>query len=176
MKNRFFSSLPGILCGLFALLFLPSCAGYRLGSVKPSAFRDIHTISVPTVKNRTLEPRIDAHVTNAIISRFQEDGTYKIATSGDADAALEVTILRFDRRQLRSARFNTLRTRELGLIMTLEYQFVNLHTQTLLKKGTVRGETTVFMDGNHQSGERQALPEAADRAADSLVSIISEGW
>ena len=36
----------------------------------------------PIVKNLTLEPRIDAHVTNAILSRLQEDGTYKVTKKG----------------------------------------------------------------------------------------------
>lgn len=159
-----------------SLLFLPSCAGYRVGPVKSAQLQNVQTIAVPNVKNMTLEPRIDVHVTNAIISRLQEDGTYKVATQGNADAALEVTITNIERRQLRSARFNTLRTRELGLNLLLEYRLVDLRTQEVLRRGIARGVTTVFIDANYQNAERQALPEAAQRAAERLVSNLSEGW
>lgn len=171
MRPLLFSAIA-----LAATVLMPSCAGYRVGPVKPEALQGVQTIAVPNVKNLTLEPRIDVHVTNAIISRMQEDGTYKINTQGGADASLEVTITNIERRQLRSARFNTLRTRELGLVMTLDYRLVDLRTQQVLRRGMARGETTVFIDANYQNAERQALPEAAQRAADRLVSNITEGW
>lgn len=161
---------------LAASLLFPSCAGYRVGPVKPEALQGVNTIAVPNVKNLTLEPRIDVHVTNAIISRMQEDGTYKVATQGSSDASLEVTITNIERRQLRSARFNTLRTRELGLLVSLDYRLVDLRSQEVIRQGTARGETTVFIDANYQNAERQAIPEAAQRAAERLVSNLSEGW
>ena len=80
------------------------------------------------------------------------------------------------RRQMRSARFNTLRTRELGLMLYLDFRLVDLRTQAVLRQGSVRGDTTIFIDSNYQAGEREALPEAAQRAADQLVSDLSEGW
>jgi outer membrane lipopolysaccharide assembly protein LptE/RlpB len=171
MKNFL---LPALAVISFALL--PSCAGYHMGSVKPAALVNVHTLSVPNAKNLTLEPRIDAHVTNAVLSRLQEDGTYKVAREGAADAQLELTISKLERRQMRSARFNTLRTRELGLMMTVDYRLVDLRTQAVLRQGSVRGDTTIFIDSNYQAGEREALPEAAQRAADRLVSHLSEGW
>ena len=171
MRPLLFSALA-----LTSLLFLPSCAGYRVGPVKPAQLENVQTIAVPNVKNLTLEPRIDVHMTNAIISRMQEDGTYKVATQGNADASLEVTITEIQRRQLRSARFNTLRTRELGLNLMLTYRLVDLRTQEVLRQGSARGETTVFIDANYQNAERQAIPEAAERAAERLVSNLSEGW
>ena len=166
--------LPALALAVMALF--PSCAGYHIGGVKPAQLQGVQTIAVPNVKNLTLEPRVDVFVTNSIIARMQEDGTYKVANEGNADAKLEVSITNFDRRQLRSARFNTLRTRELGLSIGLEYRLVDLKTQEVLRRGTARGDTTVFIEGNHQNAERQALPEAAERAATRLVSNLSEGW
>ena len=155
---------------------MPSCTGYRIGAVKPAALEGINTLSVPNVKNLTLEPRVDVYMTNAIISRLQEDGTYRVATKGGADAVLECTIMNITRRQLRSARFNTLRTRELGLSIVVSYKLVDLRTQAVLRRGSARGNTTIFIDANYQNAERQAVPEAAQRVADQLVSDISEGW
>ena len=87
-----------------------------------------------------------------------------------------MTITDIERRQLRSARFNTLRTRELGLNLMVTYRLVDLRTQEVLRQGSARGETTVFIDANYQNAERQAIPEAAQRAAERIVSNLAEGW
>jgi hypothetical protein len=158
------------------VLSLAACAGYRVGPAKPTAMQGVATLAVPNVKNNTLEPRVDVMLTNAIISRLQEDGTYRVAREGAADAVLEVTLVRLERRQLRSARFNTLRSRELGLVADLEYRVVDLRTQEVISTGSVRGDTTIFADANYQNAERQAMPEVARRAAERLVSRIAEGW
>ena len=153
-----------------------SCTGYHIGASKPTRLRNVHTISVPNFKNQTLEPRIDVFFTNALISRMQEDGTYQVARSGAADAVLECTITSVERRQLRSARFNTLRSRELGLRAMVEYKLIDSATQEILAQGNVRGDSTVFADANFQNAERQAVPEVAADAADDLVSRLAEGW
>ena len=159
-----------------AAVFAVSCTGYHIGASKPARLANVHTIAVPNFKNMTLDPRIDVFFTNALISRMQEDGTYKVARSGAADAILECTITSMERRQLRSARFNTLRSRELGLRAMIEYKLIDAATQQVLVQGNVRGESTVFADANFQNAERQAVPEVASNAADSLVSRLSEGW
>jgi len=155
---------------------LASCSGYQIGTPKPANMQHVRVIAVPNVKNDTLEPRIDVLLTNSIISRMQEDGTFETAREDKADAILQARILRIDRRQLRSARFNTLRSRELGVAIIVEYSVIDSTTQQLLRRGQVRGDTSVFIDANYQNAERQAFPEAADRAAAQIVSRISEGW
>lgn len=161
---------------LAAALLATSCAGYRLGPAKPAALAHVNVIAVPNAKNETLQPRIDTLVTNAIISRLSEDGTFRVALEGDADAVLEAKIVRIERRQLRSARFNQLRSRELGLRVIVEYRLVDLETGLILRAGSERGETSVFIDANYQNAERQAIPEAANRVASRIVTNISEGW
>ena len=86
-----------------ALTFV-GCAGYQLGSVKPVRLAHVDTIAIPTAKNETLEPRISTNVTNAVIKAVHNDGTFKVTTSENADAVLNLTIDDIERRQLRSAR------------------------------------------------------------------------
>ncbi len=59
---------------------LTSCLGYHVGPIKPYYLRDVQTIAVPTFKNETLIPRIEALVTDTVIKQFQQDGTYRIGT------------------------------------------------------------------------------------------------
>lgn len=161
---------------LASALLLASCNGYHMGTAKPANMEHVRVIAVPNVKNDTLEPRIDVMLTNSIISLMQEDGTFETARENAADAVLQARILRIDRRQLRSARFNTLRSRELGVSMIVEYSVIDTASQQVLRRGQVRGDSSVFIDANYQNAERQAFPEATQRAASQIVSRISEGW
>lgn len=166
---------PALLAAAAALL-LPSCAGYQVGSSKPARMENVRTIAVPTFRNLTLEPRSAVLVTNNVVRQFQIDGTYRIADASSADALLRGTIRSFTRRQLRSARNNNLRTRELELVMDVDFVLEQTATGNLLSKGTVKGSTSVFLDPNFQLSERQALDDASRKMAEELVSRLSEGW
>jgi len=165
-----------LLSSLIAIpLFTVSCAGYRVGAVTPAYLSEVNTIHVPNFKNNTLEPRLDAIVTNAVIARLMDDGTLQVVNGDDPEVVLEGTITRVDRRQLRSARFDTLRSRELGFTLTVEYRLVDPVNQRVLATGIVRGDTRLFIDANIQGAERQAVPDAADQLAVDLVARVTEG-
>lgn len=164
----------GVLCSL-VLLGLTGC-GYQLGYVKPAQYAQVEKLYIPTFKNETQEPRSAVLVTNAVIQQFQRDGTYAVADRDVADAAIEASIVRLERRQARSARFNSLRTSELEFTLVVRYRFRDLRTNEILDEGLVEGETSRFLDANFQLSERQALPIAAEKLAENLVSRLSEGW
>ena len=159
-----------------AAIFLSCCAGYRLGPIKPEALANVQTLAVPLVKNDTLEPRSAPLVTNAIISQMEQDGTYKLADLETADAVLNGRIVDIERRQLRSARDNQLRSRELNLRIQFDYEIIDQASRAVLKRGTIYSETSVFVSSNFQTAERQAIPVAARQLAIDLVSQISEGY
>lgn len=163
-----------LLCG--TLLVLNNCAGYQLGSSKPGKMQDIQKLAIPVFKNNTLEPRSSVLVTNNVVRQFQLDGTYQIVDERYAQAVLRGTIRDFQRRQLRSARNNTLRTRELELRIFVDYTVEEPGTGVVLARGSVDGSTSVFLDPNFQLSERQAIDDAAHRLAEELVSRLTEGW
>ncbi|MEM7388181.1 MAG: LPS assembly lipoprotein LptE [Verrucomicrobiota bacterium] len=164
------------LLSAFALLALTGCLGYRVGAVKPEAFSHIRKIAIPTFVNQSQEPRSAVLVTNTVIRQMQTDGTYEISSEERADAVLEATIKQIRRRQARSARFDTLRTSELEFTLEVEFRLRDVKTNATLDSGIVEGTTSQFLDPNLQLSERQALPLAAQRVAENLVSRISEGW
>lgn len=167
---------PAAFLAAAAALLLPGCAGYHVGSEKPGRMENIQTIAVPTFRNLTLEPRSAVLITNNVVQQFQNDGTYQIKDPSEADAVLRGTIRDFTRRQLRSARNNNLRTRQMELTMTVDFVVEERLTGTLLSKGTVNSSTSVFLDPNFQLSERQSLDDASRRMAEELVSRLSEGW
>lgn len=196
MKKNLRKALP--LLALFpALLILSNCAGYQLGSVKPAAYKEVNRIFIPAFENQTLEPRASAVVTNAVIKRLQADGTFAVSTKESADAVLVGKIKRIERRQLRAARTNTLKTTELNVYIVVEWSLqdpvtgekidyaasrniddTNRDSSTSLRNrpGRVIGRTIQFVDPNFQLSERNAIPVAAEDAANILVSQLTEGW
>ena len=152
-----------------------SCAGYQMGASRPAAMEGVKTLAVPLFRNNTLEPRASSIVSNNVVRLLHNDGTFKLVDSSLADAVLKGTITRFDRRQLRSARNNSLRTRELELRVWIDYT-VETRTGAVLMRGTANGSTSLFLDPTFQLTERQGIDDASLRAAEDLVSRLCEGW
>jgi hypothetical protein len=158
-----------------ACLSLTGCLGYHIGPVKPYYLRDVHTIAVPTFKNKTLLPHIEVLVTDTVIKQLQQDGTYKIASDNDADAVLKGEISRVDRLPARSVRGNVLATREFNLRMEVRYT-VAARDGAALANGRAGGTSSFFVSSDPTTDERQALPLATEDLASQLVTQLSEGW
>ena len=174
--------LATLLC--FAL---GGCLGYRIGPVKPYYLRDVHTLAVPTFKNRTLVPRIEVLVTDTVIKQLQQDGTYQITNGDKADATLTGEISRITRAPARSVRGNVLLTTEFSLFLVVKYSLTGRDGKQLVAPNDAIGTTTFFVSsaattsnqqstGDVTSDERQALPLATQDLASRLVTQISEGW
>lgn len=171
---------------IVAALCLSSCLGYRIGPVKPNYLSDVHTIAIPTFKNETLVPRLEVLVTDTVIKQFQQDGTFKIGNSDNADATLKAEISRISRSPARSLRGNVLATSEFNLAMRVKYRLVGRDGKTIGAPGEAQGTTSFFVNsgsatsdnvtGDVVTDERQALPLAAEELATHLVSQLSEGW
>lgn len=181
----------------FVAVAMSGCAGYKMGSVKPEAYSHISKISVPTFENRTLEPRVSVLVTNAVIKQIQLDGTFQIDTKANCDAELRGSISRIERQQLRSARTDTFQSTELLSYLVIRWALHDPVTGEKLEYSQARdiddnnrddtsglkirpgqnlGRTIVFLDPNFQTSERGAIPVAAQKAAEQLVSQLAEGW
>ena len=155
---------------------LGGCAGYRIGEIKPQYLKDVHSIAVPTFKNNTFIPRIEALVTNTVIKQFQQDGTFRITREAQADAILRCTITSVGRNPARSVRGNVLATTEFNLGLMVTYTLVGRDGKPLAGPTGVSGTTSFFVGSDVTTEERQALPLAAEDMAVRLVSQLSEGW
>jgi hypothetical protein len=163
-----------VLTPVIALL-LTNCAGYQIGSSKPSHLSNVVKLYVPTFTNDTLEPRLAVLVTNAVIKQIQLNNAYQIVTEDEADATLKGTIDVIDRSQWRSVRTNTLRTREILEQLRVNYKIVD-SSGTSLHSGRTQGQSHIVLNANFQLSERQALSEAAEQLGVALVGEISNGW
>ena len=166
-----------------SLLLLPiavlasSCAGYQLGGAKPAVLRDVKNICVPMLHNDTLHHRAEALATSAATESIVLDGTYKITNFDKADAVLEGTVRTIDYMALRSTRLDTLRPEELQNTVTLTWRLVDAQDRKkVLASGISTGSSRFFVDSNLQTSRTNALPDALQRASESMVSRIANGF
>jgi hypothetical protein len=165
------ASFATILC-----LAISGCLGYHVGPVKPYYLQDIHTIAVPTFKNRTLVPRVEVLVTDTVIKQFQQDGTFQITSDDKADATLTAEISHINRLPARSVNGNVLATTEFNLALTVNFSLTARDGKQLAGPSDVTGNTSFFVSSDVTTDERQALPLATEDLATRLVTQLSEGW
>ena len=168
-----------------ALLWLPlcavlcSCANYKMGSTpKGAGFEDIRILYVPTAVNETDETAVPGPVTNAILQEIDRDGTFRHARKDEADAILEVTVKKIERSPIQQSVEQYLTTLQYQLTITLEYRVYSMKDKKeVIGKAITSGYTTFFVQGDQTESQRQALPLAAQNAAQNLVTFLaSRGW
>ncbi|NDG70023.1 MAG: hypothetical protein EBY32_01745 [Proteobacteria bacterium] len=160
---------------LAAVLMLTGC-GYKMGEIRPTPMRSVRDLSVPTFKNNTYEPRLEVMFADTLVKRLQQDGSYHIVNSDQADAILNCTITKIDRNALRSVQNNVLATSEFGLTVQVRYDVVDQQTGAILMSGVAVGRTSFFSGNDLQTIERQAMSNAAADLANNITGQISEGW
>jgi outer membrane lipopolysaccharide assembly protein LptE/RlpB len=150
--------------------------GYHLGEIRPTPMRSVRTLAVPTFKNNTFESRIEVLFADTLVKKLQQDGTYRIVDTNQADAVFYCVIEKIDRGALRSVQNNVLATSEFRLTVQARYEVVDIGTGRVLMEGTVTGNTSFFSGNDLQTLERQGLSNAASDLADNLTTRLTEGW
>ena len=150
--------------------------GYHLGEIRPTTMRSVRTLAVPTFKNNTFESRIEVLFADTLVKKLQQDGTYRIVDTNQADAVVYCVIEKIDRGALRSVQNNVLATSEFRLTVTARYEVVDVGTGRVLMEGTVTGNTSFFSGNDLQTLERQGLSNAASDMAENLTTRLTEGW
>lgn len=162
---------------LLAAAALSSCAGYRLGNVKPTALTGVRTIAVPMLVNDTQHPRAEVLATSAITDAFAQDGTYRIADAGRADAVLEARVKAVRYAAIRSQRLDILRPEELSSTVAIEWVLKDARDPSkVLASGSSTGNSQLFVDSDLQTARNNALPDAMERVGVAIVSRLANGF
>ncbi|NBS53022.1 MAG: hypothetical protein EBS96_10520 [Spartobacteria bacterium] len=177
---------------LLSLVLLVSGCGYKLGEIRPTPMRSVRTLSVPNFKNETFESRIEVLFGDTLVKRLQQDGTYQLVNSGQADAILDgtyqlvnsgqadailsCTITNIRTNSMRSVINNVLATSEFGLIVEAKYEVTHQVSGAILMQGTITGKSSFFSGNDLQTSKQQALSNAALDLADKLTAQVAEGW
>ena len=163
----------------FLTLALAACANYQMGSTpKKKDLKDVRVLYVPTAQNETDETDLPGIMTNAILQELDRDGTFRHARKDESDAILEVTIKKVERSAIRQSTQQFLTTLQFQLLVTVQYRLYNIkEKKDVIPNSTVIGTTTFFVQGDQTESQRQAYPLAAIKAAQAMVSRLSNsGW
>jgi hypothetical protein len=178
MTRPVFSPVAGRLVILVVgFLALTGCAGYRVGNTSGRNLQGVRSVFVPMARNTSLEPDLQLTLTNAIISRFNDDGTLEVNQSQFADSELDVVITNVTQIPIRSSTNDILVTAEYQVTIYATVTYVNRKLgRKIFENSTVTGNTSFFTQSDIQEGERQALPLAAEDLANNIVKQVTEGW
>jgi hypothetical protein len=165
-----------LLLGVMALA-LTGCAGYRVGNIQSGDMKNVKMIYVPVVKNESYEPNLPVMVTNAVLRRLDNDGTFTSSRQHGADATLEITVKEMRRTPLRQTRTDVQVSEEFQITLVATATLTNLRSgKRIFTNREVTGSSKYFVQSDLQESERQTMPMAADDLAYNLVKLITEGW
>jgi hypothetical protein len=165
------------LATLLLFFTLAGCAGYRVGDISGRNLQGVRSVYVPVAKNVSLEPDLQVLLTDAVIQRFNNDGTLEVNQTSSADSEFDLTISSVVRNAVASSTNNVLVTDQYQLTITGKATYVNRKLgRKIFENVTVVGTTTFFSQADLQEGERQALPLAAEDFANNAVKLVTEGW
>jgi Lipopolysaccharide-assembly len=169
-----------VVRGLFVVLValaLDGCAGYRVGDTSGRDLQGVRSVYVPVARNTSLEPDIQMTVTNAIIRKFNSDGTLQVNQTNNADSELDITITSVEKTPIRSSQTDLLVTAQYQLTIQATATYVNRRlARKMFENYRVTGSTYFFTQSNILEGQRQALPLAAQDLAENTVKLITDGW
>jgi hypothetical protein len=165
----------GFLVSIFCFLFLTGCAGYKLGPSNGLVAGD-KSIQITPFLNHTLEPRLGDAVTSALRKDLQRDGTYHLATHGNADVVVSGVLTKYLRHELSFEPHDVLTVRDYRVSVTAQITARDTSTGSATN-WTSTAYTLVRVGSDLTSDERQALPLLADELAKNVTeSLVDGGW
>lgn len=150
------------------------CAGYKLGPTN-GVSAGSRTVMFKPFVNRTLEPRITEYLSTSLRKQLQNDGTFRLQTSGSPDIIVSGEITKFERNGLSYDPNDVLTPQEYTLTLKARVVAVDVNTGKTFIDKTVQGVTYVRLGNDEYSVERQAIPLLTDALARDAVSLLADG-
>jgi len=150
------------------------CAGYKLGPSNGIAAGE-RSIQVTPFSNQTMEPRLGDAVTMALRRELQRDGTFRVATHGEADIALTGVLTHFTRHELSFVPHDVLTVRDYRVSVIAHVTAREISSGKVLLDRDVTNYTLVRFDNDLVSAERQAMPVLANDLATTVTSLLADG-
>lgn len=159
---------------LVALVLGAGCAGYRLGPTNGRKAGD-RSIQVLPFINGTIEARLSDSVTQSLRRTLQQDGTYRLDTTGSADYIVKGVIEQFRRAPLSYQASDTATVRDYRLAIVAKITLIERATGKVILEKTVAGRSALSVGSDLASGEREAIPVLADDLAHNATSVLVDG-
>jgi len=152
------------------MLMLWGCAGYRWTSTVPEELR---TVAVPVFQNVSKLAELGPATTQYTLREFQREGTFSIRRSGDSAIEVQGTIKSVDFRAIAYDRGYGMRAGEYRCIATCEASIVDKDRgKVLLDKRVYKAETTISVQGDLLTAQRNCVPRLAAELARQIVDEV----
>jgi hypothetical protein len=159
---------------LLALALVAGCA-YSLGPTNGLSAGD-KKIQITPFLNHTFEPRLGDTVTTAVRREIQRDGTYQLATRGEADIVVTGVLTRYNRHELNFQTNDVLTVKDYRVDVSALITAHNVSTGTTTS-WTNTSYTLIPVGSDFASAERQAMPVLAQDLAKHVTdSLVNGTW
>ncbi len=167
---------------LFVCLFLTvhfSGCGYTQKNVLP---KGIESIYVDTVKNKipiqevyVYVPGLEMDITNAVIRRLQVDGNLVVKTREEADAILEIDLVRFEQEGLRFTSLESVEEFRMFLVVDMLLSEASSGKKIWKEEG-FSGDAEYYVSDVTSVNREEASRRSVSRLAKNIVDRIVEDW
>lgn len=157
-----------------ATAVLAGCAGYHLGPTGGETAGN-RSVEVLPFNNQTMQPRLGDATTQAIRERLQTDGTFHLATQGNADIVITGTLTRYAREGLSFLNSDSFTADNYRVGVVAHVVARERSTGKLLFEKDVKGFTLLHSGTDLGSASRQILPLLAEDLAQNIVGLLAEG-
>ncbi len=162
------------VCAIGVLL-LASCAGYKLGPTNGLAAGE-KRIQITPFLNHTFQARLGDAVTTAVRDEIQRDGTYRLATHGDADIIVTGELTHYNRHELNFEPHDVLTVQDYRVSVIARITARDVGTG-ITTNWTNTAYTLVRVGSDLTSSERQAMPVLAEDLAKRVTgSLVDGSW
>ena len=131
-------------------------------------------IQITPFLNHTLEPRLGDYVTTALRQNIQSDGTFRLATRGDADIIVTGVVTKYERHELNFEPHDVLSVQDFRVNITAQITAHNVTSGTSTT-WTNTAYTLVRVGSDLTSAERQAMPDLANQLAKTVTGALADG-
>ena len=152
-------------------------AGYKTIYIEPFVNK-INTTSeyAEGARFRTYFPLMENKITNAVVDRFNFEGSLRTAQRVDADLVLSGSLTNYRRETLRTSSGSD-NPEEYRVTLFVNIKLVENRTgKVLWEKNDFAGDTTYFLSGAMASSESRAVEDASIDLARRIVETTVEAW
>jgi len=161
------------LCAATAVV-LAGCAGYKLGPTNGMTAGS-RSVAIRPFVNKTHEPRVAEYLAMSMRRRLQQDGTFRLETSGAPDIVVTGEITRFERSGLSYTTNDVLTPQEYTLTLFARVVARDLTTGRTNFDHEFAGRTFLRIGEDLGSAEREAMPVLTDELAREAVTQLVDG-
>lgn len=153
---------------------LAGCVGYTAGPTNGAA-AGAQSVRVEYFENSTLEPRLVTAVNRALKRNLQEDGTYRLSTSGQSHLVVSGELVEFKRNGVSYTPGDTLAVQDYSMELVAKIKVTDRATGEVIVEQQITGNSIVRVGNDLTSGQRQAVPLIAEQLARQATSLIVDG-